>query len=232
MRQLYPNHFKDIENSEYAHWNKLLMQRIRKLAQHEAKDSYCGINMYESYATNVSGWDFIFMPTTGFIKMCVYYDAKFANIDKTDAYSIVDSYLSEFNIDKQAKADFLSNEKCAYYIKANGEEIDRVLRLDLFRMIKDLNGREEFVGGLFHAMKHFSLNGSNYAYGNDDNESFDIRHIAYLAACAFCQPLIQSDTKTNVYESTVEVGSKKYKAVFFYESISEIYFLNTIYRIK
>jgi hypothetical protein len=44
---------------------------------------------------------------------------------------------------------------CAYIFEAeNGDVVDRMLRLDLFRLLKrDKNGRHEFVGGLFHALK-------------------------------------------------------------------------------
>lgn len=226
MKRIYPNHFKEIKNSEYEHWNKLLMQRIKILAKHENKNSYSGINMYESYAT----MDFIFMPTTGFIKMCEYYDEYFEKIDKTDANTIVDSYWSQFILNLQDKTQFLSQEKCAYFIKPNGQEIDRVLRLDLFRYIKPKDGRDEFGSGLFHILKHFSLNGVNYSYGNDISESFDIRHIAYLAACAFCQPLTQLKNDKPQFESTLEVGNKTYKAYFYYESESDIYFLNSFRR--
>src|SRR5690606_17377380 len=66
-------------------------------------------------------------------------------------------------------------DKCTYVFESEGGEVlDRMLRLDLFRMIKsDKNGNSEFIGGLLHALKHFSKNGTNYSTGSSNHELYN-----------------------------------------------------------
>lgn len=74
--------------------------------------------------------------------------------------------------DTMSMAKFLAKDKCTYIFEAEGGQVvDRILRIDLFRLIKpDENGKPEFIGGLFHALKHFSKNGINYSTGASNHE--------------------------------------------------------------
>lgn len=90
-----------------------------------------------------------------------------------EAYDVIEALrLINPMFDLNRFAEFLSHEKCAYIFEAeNGTVVDSMLRLDLFRLLKrDKKDKNEFVGGLLHALKHFSKNGINYSTGKSNHE--------------------------------------------------------------
>lgn len=64
---------------------------------------------------------------------------------------------------------FLQNEQFACIIESkDGEIIDKILRIDLFRKLDVTDKREkEFTGGIVHCVKHFSIDNINLSTGND-----------------------------------------------------------------
>ena len=128
--------------------------------------------------------------------------------------------------------DFLKHEKCAYIFEAeDGEVVDRVLRLDLFRHIKlDKEGNPEFIGGLFHALKHFSRNGINYSTGKSNHELPTPQALVAEIVEAFF-------SVDGVFETpNVYVVLKDYDAVynlkfiFYREENTGVFFLKTVYK--
>lgn len=72
-----------------------------------------------------------------------------------------------------------STESCSYIMRKTPESYDdRILRLDLFRKIEDDN---TFGGGLFHALKHFSLNEHNKGSKNYIYSIEKLKHNAFYA---------------------------------------------------
>src|SRR5207249_3392110 len=83
--------------------------------------------------------------------------------------------------------DFLRDEQFAYVVESvEGEIVDKILRIDLFRRL-DTNkqGLPEFTGGIFHALKHFSIEGRNLSTGKDIHEITHLEEIIRLATEAF-----------------------------------------------
>lgn len=78
-----------------------------------------------------------------------------------EAYDVLEAiHLVNPIFELKEFADFLGHEKCTYVFEAeNGEVVDRMLRLDLFRLLKpNESGKNEFVGGLFPAKTFFTKN--------------------------------------------------------------------------
>lgn len=132
----------------------------------------------------------------------------------------------------QEFVEFLSNEKCTYVFEAaEGQVVDRMLRLDLFRMLRpDEDGKNEFVGGLFHALKHFSKDGINYSTGKSSHELIRPQNLIDEIIVAFF-------SLTGVFETPNQyVILKPYnenynlKFVFYREANTGVFFLKTVYK--
>jgi hypothetical protein len=125
--------------------------------------------------------------------------------------------------------EFLSNIPCYVVYKRNGEFDNDILRIDLFRHLEPAknaeNNKMEFVGGLLHALKHFSMNGINLSTGKDINDVSDVSHIIYLIAMAF---RLKSGEGMK-YEAEQPLYSKDYvlQYHFYKEEESGVYFLKT-----
>ena len=128
--------------------------------------------------------------------------------------------------------EFLVNEQFAYVIEMkDGEVIKRVLRIDLFREMKlNEKGKLEFVGGIMHAAKHFSVNDINLATGNDKHNIPGPEDIIRLAVEAFfVAPGIPE--KQNTIVSRVSIDDKyDLKFVFYHEVVTDVYFIKTIHK--
>lgn len=77
--------------------------------------------------------------------------------------------------------------------------------------------KSDFVGGLLHVLKHFSVEGKNLATGNDINNVFDIGHIIYLIAMAFrLKKQCEKDHQIIVFLSINPFHSLSYKYPCFF----------------
>jgi hypothetical protein len=135
--------------------------------------------------------------------------------------------------DLQRFTEFLSHERCAYVFEAqNGKVVDRVLRLDLFRLLQvNKKGNNEFTGGLLHALKHFSRNGVNYSTGTDTHEMYHPQDLVNeITDAFFCLPgTFETPEKYIVFKPLDE----KYhlKLVFYKEKNTGVFFLRTCYKL-
>ncbi len=128
--------------------------------------------------------------------------------------------------------NFLRHEKCAYVFESEGGEVvDRMLRIDLFRMIRlDKKGRPEFVGGLLHALKHFSKGGVPYS---TDKANHELSHPQSLIGQIITAFFGLEGVFENVNEYVVlKDFDEKYnlKFVFYREANTGVFFLNTVYK--
>jgi hypothetical protein len=129
-------------------------------------------------------------------------------------------------------AEFLNNEKCAYIFEAeDGIVVDRMLRLDLFRLLKpDESGKNEFVGGLFHALKHFSRKGINYSTGKANHELMHPQALVQeIVEVFFClEGIFETENQYVVLKQYDLAYNLKF--VFYREKNTGVFFLNTIYK--
>ncbi len=129
----------------------------------------------------------------------------------------------------------LSTEQFAFVFKIEKDGVvnHNVLRLDLFRLIKEEKnnpGKFEFIGGLMHLLKHFKYQGFSLSTNNGEN---DLTHpnevIGMIIKCFFESPHIYELGKKSFKTETSWPVDKKIICSFYPEQSIEVYFLNTMY---
>ncbi|TPD71271.1 hypothetical protein [Flavobacterium microcysteis] len=117
----------------------------------------------------------------------------------------------------------------------DGEE-NKILRLDLYRKIDKIPRKKRkwtFTGGLFHALKHFSMNGKPLSTGTDINDVINPEHVIYLITKAFFTEVGTFDKKGETCMVFMNLDSKyNLKFIFYYEKVTSVYFIKTIYKEK
>jgi hypothetical protein len=134
--------------------------------------------------------------------------------------------------DAQEMAEFLAKDKCTYVFESEGGEvIDRMLRLDLFRMIKnDKKGNPEFIGGLLHALKHFSKDGINYSTGSSNHELHNTQTLVGEIINAFFTIDGTFETPDQYVVLRPYENDYNLKFVFYREANTGVFFLKTVYK--
>jgi len=123
---------------------------------------------------------------------------------------------------------YLRTEACCYVVRTQNDTFGEILRIDLFRMHKKERNKYVFIGGLFHCLKHFSIDNNNLCNNNDINNTFDIMHIVYLIGHAFCNAKKENSLVCNFFSDV----KHPYIAAFYLEKESGVYFIDTIHRTK
>lgn len=134
--------------------------------------------------------------------------------------------------DAKDMADFFAKDKCTYVFESEGGEVlDRMLRLDLFRMIKnDKEGNPEFIGGLLHALKHFSRNGTNYSTGASNHELQNPQTLIGEIINAFFTIDGVFETPDQYVVLRPYENEYNLKFVFYREENTRVFFLKTVYK--
>lgn len=132
--------------------------------------------------------------------------------------------------------NFLQTEQFCYILQIeNGVLTDRILRVDLFRQIKPTEGGgTEFVGGVFHALAHFSCiteSGSIPLSTRPANDNIHPRHILHVLTRAF---YIHFDSGKHVSENRYEVRESLNERndlifAFYYEVKAAVFFVKTVF---
>lgn len=153
-----------------------------------------------------------------------------------DAQNIIEALYKESghqnSIDEYC--EYLRNYACCYVLYETGDTLSpNVLRIDLFRILKESKNnplKMEFVGGFFHILDHFSINGQYLATEKDQNDVSEIDDILIYIAKAFlkCEGIKEQETKVTIQ---MENG-KPLNCVFFWDEAKEVYYLTTIHRQK
>lgn len=125
---------------------------------------------------------------------------------------------------------FLNEHLCCYIVYREKDAYsDDILRVDLLRQIvpnKNDETKKDFVGGLLHTLKHFSIENQNLSTGTYVHNVFDIHHLMYLIAMSF---RLRSGEGCK-YKAVQELSDGKMLAFFYRESESGIFFLNSYYK--
>ena len=121
---------------------------------------------------------------------------------------------------------YLLTEACYYVIESNQNGFGDVLRIDLYRKedLKPGTDIKEFTGGLFHCLKHFTIKENNLVNNSDVSCVSNIFDIIYLIGKCFIN-------RRKECLSCINSGDNRhyYKAVFFKEEDSNIFFLKTFH---
>ena len=209
----------------------------------EIKASFWATGTLNNYGFfNYEGEHICFAANNLFIRMMSYqYMQAFhrypENFGTKDAEDVVDALYKNdrfdgTNWDRQKFIDIaLKYENFCYVVrKKDGKFEDRVLRIDLFRLFELEKTRKqeyEFTGGLFHALKHFQLDGKSLSTETGyDVESLD--EVMLMCVLAFFQPEIPE--RKDCVSMILPVSEEKWcKAVYYHEKESNVYCLTTMY---
>lgn len=141
------------------------------------------------------------------------------NVSGYDRFGTINDYIQ-----------FLTDHLCCYVVYMENREFsNEILRIDLLRQIlpsKIDDTKKDFVGGLLHTLKHFSIDDRNLSTGTYIHNIFDIHHLVYLIAMAFRLRVGHGCT----YKAVQELTDRKMLAIFFREPETGIYFLNSYYK--
>jgi hypothetical protein len=127
--------------------------------------------------------------------------------------------------------NFLGTEQFCYVFEVSDGQLNhRVLRIDLFRRIEEENGVSEFIGGIFHAFKHFSYEGMPLSTGKDKHDIKPHSIIFLLIKAFFIDPEIKiSETSYQVISRWDDRYDIQY--AFYYEPNTAVYFVKTAFKI-
>lgn len=237
---------KQISREEYSELQAFLEHHILKLWEHENASNHVQdytqtafpINQIFKYELNDEQLEIFIVYNTIFLSTIVNYIPKAITkssqcFGTNNAWDVIEALYRESHYDFgtiENYADCLRDTPCYIVYKINGKFSSEILRLDLFRDIKENNHIIDFIGGLFHALKHFSMGGINLSIGRDRNEVFDVMHIVYLIALAFRLRKIDG----NKYKAIqiLKDKNKEYKVVYyFYKEVhTGFYFLITCHK--
>jgi hypothetical protein len=131
-------------------------------------------------------------------------------------------------------AEILRTEQFAYLIEVpNGVVNPNILRIDLFRDLKiNSLGGYDFVGGIFHCFKHFSVDGVPLSTSKEINDLVQPKHLIVKIGEAFFGI---KNNGVNPIGYVVDMHlNEKYdlRVVFYFESITQVYFLKTAFKIR
>ena len=165
---------------------------------------------------------------------CQHYPESFGT---HDAHAVVKAIYDEHpepgynNMDEYEQHLSFEQFAIVFHIDQDGNVDHKALRLDLFRQIKPEKGdktKHEFIGGLLHALKHYTYNGFPLS---TNHENFPLNHpteiIGYIIDAFFQSPHTQSGK--GWHTTTTMPSGYDLKCGYFQETVANVYFLNTAY---
>lgn len=237
MRLVTINEYNDI----MAIFNK----EMASLAKHENKNSYFGkiaINLCYTRMLNDELQLFqIFTPRFQSVIRHDYFHALYENsmcFGTSNAMDVVGALYQQakkdnYPFDEERYADTLTEECFCLLICRKGIDfMQDVLRIDLFRKLdKSKNNRDvfEFTGGLFHALKHFSIDKQCASILPNQNVSlYDVEQLIWPIAKTFFEYNRERGNKINTYVADIKYLGKQLTTVFYKEKDSHISFINSV----
>lgn len=224
---------------EFQKTRKFIEKKALALMSHEKKDIVKAgfpINNYRKYLIDNRIFYCIKSNVFKAIIESVHTEAQnkypeyFGTGNALDVIKAIQMIEPTFEFDRHI--EFLQNEQFAYIIESeNGEIIDKILRVDLFRQLDDLkDDKKEFTGGIFHAFKHFSIDNINLSTGKDIHNIQYPEQILHYATRAFFIAESNFENPTKLV-SRIELDEKyNLKFVFYLEEITGVFFIKTIHK--
>ena len=147
--------------------------------------------------------------------------------DVIDALYITSRYKGWGN--KQEYINFLTNHACCYVVYRENGIFSDILRIDMLRSAlpnKVEPEKIDFIGGLLHTLKHFSIKDKNLSTGTYVYNIFDIHHIIYLIAMSFRL----KEGEGTKFKASQNLTDANMFASFYREEETGIFFLNSYYK--
>ncbi|MFS4469871.1 hypothetical protein [Chryseobacterium sp. T20] len=227
------------DREEYLKVREFIKNKSLNLMNHEQKNNAktgIAIGNYERFSSN--GKHYYLIPTNIY-KAIIEKNLLIARInhpelfgtghamDVLKAIQIVEPWY-----DLERFADVLRSEQFCYIVEVdNGKINEKILRLDLYRHLKaNEDGKSDFVGGIFHAFKHFSCENRYLSTSKEINNIDNPKELTHLILEAFfSSSLIRIDE--NTYKVELKINNKNFRFIFYHEIKTGVYFLKTVYRI-
>lgn len=234
-----------VSKEEYIEVSALIKTEMRELAMHEKKNSYLAQiainNCYVRHLPDNSLLFQIFSP--GFIRI-IEQDYIKALIDTPECFGTGNARDVVHGLFQQAKhrnypwdeeryIEYLSNEIfCLLLCKRDTTFCKEMLRIDLFRQLKEsktVTGCYEFVGGIFHALKHFSVNEQCASLLSNQNVNlYDVEQLIWPIANAFFIGSWKKGNRPKTFETSTLYLNKQFTLNFYREDNSNVAFVNTL----
>ena len=237
---------------KYCKLSTFLEKRTHEIWVHEneerIKKGEKELNGYE-YSYSIADWFY-----TNMDDLTIYYAFNFsflknisANIPQAveklnnlfgtgNAQDVLDALyqISKTNSRKDEYIAFIRNLACCYVLFEDNDCLQKhILRIDMFRKL-DVNKSDptvkDFIGGMLHALKHFSINGKSLSTGKEINDKTDISQILDILpriALAFVECIKNTPHKDCIaipYKDTYYL-----KCGFYHEKNTDVYYLNTCF---
>ncbi|RZJ33969.1 MAG: hypothetical protein EOO51_11465 [Flavobacterium sp.] len=234
---------------DYESEYKKLQDRARRISKdlgiHEAKNLVKSTFPYNNYRkVDIDGHDFYYGGTNIFLivtEIVIEEALKMfpKNFGNGNAVSVLHALNKTRFLHERIKdaIRIYGNENFVWVFDRLSDDNDsRILRLDLFRRLNKIPHKKrkwDFTGGIFHALKHFSIKGQPLSTGTDINDVQNIQSIIFLIIKAFFLIPGTFDGAGTTYTVTFDYDEKyNLKFIFYHEVNTKVYFLKTIYKIK
>jgi hypothetical protein len=249
---------RPLNNDEYHQLKQYVTNRLSHLATHENKNCWLampakelcvvydfedGTKIYRLYSIHFSDM------LESIYNEALKYKEHFGTNDAMDVlwalyqnsqYKIANDRLESMGINNgnytiEEYANYLSNEHFCLLVKEeNGKFQENILRIDFFRKFKRQRGdntKYDFIGGLFHILRHFSKDKQPLSYCPNQNTNIDdIEIVIWWALHAFFRKKRYSES-TNTSYSEIEIYGYPHplKFSFYTEQSSKISFIKTAF---
>ncbi len=242
---------KVITKQEYTELMEFLEPHLKALWDHENKERIkkgevpltffqFGFSIIDIYPYRIDDTTQFYMVFNSSFLRVIYKDINMAlqkSPDKFGTGNASDVIEALYNISAYQRfgsikdyIQFLNDHLCCYIVyRENGLLSDDILRVDLLRQIlpsKEDETKKDFVGGLLHTLKHFSIANQNLSTGTYVHNIFDIHHLMYLIAMSF---RLRNGEGCR-YKAEQILSDGKMLAFFYREQETGIYFLNSYYK--
>lgn len=236
---------KLVTKSEYEDIMPIFNSEMGCLAKHENRNSYFGRIAINLCYTRMLKEDLqLFQIFTPRFQSVIEYDYLNALNESPKCFGTLNAMDVVHALYKQAqKNNYPFSEKryaeslakecfCLLICRKEKQFIQDVLRIDLFRKLDRCQKRPEyyeFTGGIFHALKHFSVNEQCASILPNQNISlYDPEQLIWPIAKTFFESDRRCGNKHNTYEADINYLGKILTTVFYQEEGCHISFINTI----
>lgn len=135
--------------------------------------------------------------------------------------------------DEKRYTNYLSNEAFCLLLCKEKEAFDKnILRVDLFRRLdksKKKEGCFDFTGGIFHALKHFSIDEQCASIlPNQNMHLYDIEQLIWPIAKAYYCGIWRKGDRVNTFETSTSYLNKQFTLEFYKENDINVSFVNSV----
>lgn len=231
---------------EYEELKPIIEKEMGKLAKHENKNLFrTNIAINSCYVRNISDNIQLFQAySPGIIRIL---DEEYpralkenpecfgTNNAKDVIHALyIQAQKNNYVYGEERYTKYLSTESfCLLLSKIDGTFSDNIFRIDLFRKIEKSTehpGCYDFTGGIFHALKHFSIDEQCASILPNQNVSlYSVEQLLWPIAKAFYEENWNKGKKAKTYETSIDYQGKMFILEFFKEDDSNVAFLNTTY---